>query len=111
MLALDTLRDAGLTLELTSDHQLRVTPARLLTPALQELIKAKKAALIYCLLEPELPDILEEPPGYEGTGWRISGGKDLRPETLAKFYSASKALDARIESTLQKQEIRHDETH
>lgn len=108
---LETLRNAGLTVELTSDYQLRITPASLLTPALRELIKAKKAALIDCLLEPEPPDKLEEPPGYEGTGWRISGGRNLSPETLAKFYAASKALDASIDSTLQKQETRHDETH
>lgn len=99
MIAIETLRNAGLTIELTNDHQLRVTPARLLTPALRELIKTRKAALIDCLLEPEPPDKLEEPPGYEGTGWRISGGKNLSPETLAKFYAASKATDAHNETT------------
>ena len=105
---LETLRHAGLTVELTSDHQLLVAPASQLTPALRELIKARKAVLVDCLLEPEPPDLMEEPPGYEGTGWRISGWQNLSPETLAKFYAESKALDALIDSTLQKQEIRHE---
>lgn len=35
-----------------------------------------------------------EPPGYEGTGWRLAGADGLSPATLAKFRAASLALDA-----------------
>ena len=34
-----------------------------------------------------------EPPGYEGTGWRLAGAEGLSAETLARFYAASQALD------------------
>jgi len=34
-----------------------------------------------------------EPPGYEGTGWRLAGAEGLSAETLARFWAASQALN------------------
>lgn len=34
-----------------------------------------------------------EPPGFEGTGWRLAGAEGLSTETLSKFFQASRALD------------------
>ena len=34
-----------------------------------------------------------EPPGYEGTGWRLAGAAGLSAPILARFRAASQALD------------------
>ena len=98
-IAIDQLRSAGLALALTTDNGLKVAPASSITPALRGLIRSNKAALIDWLQLPQAVaanDTTEpfiEPPGYEGTGWRLAGAHGLSPETLAKFRAASLALD------------------
>lgn len=100
---IDQLHSAGLTLSLTPERGLRVIPASGITPALRDLIRTSKAALVNYLHQPVATgsdaanDTIEpftEPPGYEGTGWRLAGADGLSPATLAKFRAASLALDA-----------------
>ena len=100
---IDQLHSAGLTLSLTPERGLRVVPASSITSALRDLIRTSKAALVDYLQLPiaintdAANDKIEpfiEPPGYEGTGWRLAGADDLSPATLAKFRAASLALDA-----------------
>lgn len=43
---IDQLHSAGLTLSLTSERGLRVIPASGITPALRDLIRTSKAALV-----------------------------------------------------------------
>ena len=103
-ITIDQLRRAGLTLCVTPEGGLRVTPASAITPELRDLIRTSKAALVDYLQSPvaaidtdaanDTADPFTEPPGYEGTGWRLAGADGLSPETLAKFRSASLALDA-----------------
>jgi hypothetical protein len=45
-----------------------------------------------------------EPPGYEGTGWRLAGAAGLSAPTLARFRAASLALDSCPAYRLQIQE-------
>ena len=95
----DQLRTAGLTLSLTPERGLRVVPASGITPALRDLIRASKAALVDFLQHPAdaANDAVEpfvEPPGYIGSGWRLASADGLSVETLAKFRAASLALDA-----------------
>jgi hypothetical protein len=99
----DQLRSAGLKLSLTPERGLKVVPASGLTPALRDLIRTSKAALVDYLHQPvatntdaanDTTDPFTEPPGYEGTGWRLAGADGLSPATLAKFRAASLALDA-----------------
>ena len=45
-----------------------------------------------------------EPPGYEGTGWRLAGAAGLSKPTLARFRAASMALDAAPANHLHLQE-------
>jgi len=98
-ITVDQLRSAGLMLALTTDNGLKVAPASSITPALRELISSNKVALVDWLQLPHADaanDTVEpfiEPPGYEGTGWRLAGADGLSPETLAKFRAASLALD------------------
>lgn len=100
---IDQLMSAGLTLSLTPERGLKVTPASGITTELRELIRASKAALVDYLHQPvatitdaanETIEPFTEPPGYEGTGWRLAGADGLSPATLAKFRAASLALDA-----------------
>ena len=100
---IDQLHSAGLTLSLTPERRLKVVPASGITPALRELILTSKAALVDYLHQPiaintdaanDTTEPFIEPPGYEGTGWRLAGADDLSPATLAKFRAASLALDA-----------------
>ncbi len=100
---IDQLRCAGLKFTLTSDGGLKVIPASGITPALRDLIRASKAALVAYLRQPVAHDAgnandttepFTEPSGYEGTGWRLAGADGLSPPTLAKFRAASLALDA-----------------
>jgi hypothetical protein len=101
-ITVDQLRSAGLVLALTTDSGLKVTPASSITPALRGLIRDHKAALVDHLQRPptraanETTESFIEPPGYEGTGWRLAGAEGLSPATLAKFRAASLALDAQI---------------
>ena len=46
----DHLRSTGLTLSLTAEGGLRVTPASIITPALRDLIRTSKAALMDYLI-------------------------------------------------------------
>ncbi len=98
-ITIDQLHSAGLVLALTTDDKLKVTPASSITPALREVIRSSKAALVNWLQLPQAiaaNDTTEpfiEPPGYEGTGWRLAGADGLSAQTLAKFRSASLALD------------------
>ena len=100
----DQLRSAGLSVSLTHDGGLRVVPASGITPALRDLIRTSKAALVDYLRQPvaiptdaanEAIEPFTEPPGYEGTGWLLAGADGLSPATLAKFRAASLALDAK----------------
>lgn len=99
---IDQLHSAGLTLTLTPERGLKVIPASGITPTLRELIRSSKAALIDYLHQPVATSTdaangtiepFTEPPGYEGTGWRLAGSDGLSPQTLAKFRAASLALD------------------
>ena len=92
----DHLRGAGLTLDLTPERGLRVAPASGLTPALRDLIRAHKPALVDYLTDAANEDLdpFSEPDGYLGTGWRLAGAAGLTAATLAKFRLASQKLDA-----------------
>lgn len=90
----ERLELAGLTFTLTDSLGLMVTPASTLTPTMREEIKAAKAALVDWLLALKPPEPFTEPPGYEGTGWRLAGADGLSTGTLAKFYAASRVLNA-----------------
>lgn len=98
-ITVDQLRSAGLALALTTDNGLKVTPASSITRALREVIRINKVALIDWLQLPptdaanDTTEPFIEPPGYEGTGWRLAGADGLSPETLAKFRAVSLALD------------------
>jgi hypothetical protein len=89
-------------LALTTDNGLKVAPASSITPSLRELIRDHKSALVDYLQQPptqaanDTAEPFTEPPGYEGTGWRLAGADGLSPATLAKFRAASLALDAQI---------------
>jgi hypothetical protein len=100
---IEQLHSAGLTLSLTPERGLKIIPASGITPALRDLIRTRKAALIDYLHQSVATstdaanDTIEpftEPLGYEGTGWRLAGADGLSPATLAKFRAASLALDA-----------------
>ena len=54
-------------------------------------------------IEPTI-EAFSEPPGYEGTGWRLAGAAGLSEPTLARFRAASLALDACPANHLQFQE-------
>lgn len=100
---IDHLHSAGLTISLTPERGLRVIPASGITPALRDLIRTSKAALVDYLQLPvaintdaanDTTEPFTEPPGYEGTGWRLAGADGISPATLAKFRVASLELDA-----------------
>lgn len=93
---LDQLRGAGLTLGLTPRWGLWVAPASGITPALRDLIRGHKLALVDYLRQAanDVPDPFTEPDGYLGTGWRLAGAAGLTAATLAKFRLASQKLDA-----------------
>ncbi len=102
---LDQLRAAGLGLRLGADGALLVAPAKQLSPELRDMIRQHKTALVLALtnqthdahtiVPPTEPTIepFTEPPGYEGTGWRLAGAAGLSSLTLARFRAASQALD------------------
>jgi hypothetical protein len=99
----DQLLSAGLTLSLTPESGLKVAPASGITPALRDLIRTSRAALVDYLQLPiainteaanDNTEPFKESPGFEGTGWRLAGADGLSPATLAKFRAASLALDA-----------------
>jgi hypothetical protein len=96
---IDQLHSAGLTLSLTAERGLRITPASSITAALRDLILNSKAALVgYLTTTTEAAndalDPFVEPGGYSGTGWLVAGAGGLPMATLAKFRAASLALDA-----------------
>lgn len=99
---LNQLSAAGLSLRLGADDALLVAPAGLLSPELRALIRQYKTALVLSLTSQthdantiESPiEPFTEPPGYEGTGWRMAGAAGLSERTLARFRAASLALDA-----------------
>jgi hypothetical protein len=99
-ITVDQLRSAGLVLTLATDNGLKVAPASSITPALRELIRDHKSALVDYLQQPptqaanDTTEPFTEPPGYEGTGWRLAGADGLSPATLAKFRAKSLALNA-----------------
>ena len=102
------IHSSGLFLSLTPENGLRVAPASGLTPPLRELIRFNKSGLVDFLLQPMPPEAdteepaiepFVEPKGYEGTGWKLAGAENLSPVTLAKFYSASQALNQSMEIT------------
>ena len=109
---LDRLRAAGLGLRLGADGALLVAPAGLVSPELRDLIRQHKTALVLALTNqthdanainpPTEP--FTEPPGYEGTGWRLAGAAGLSEPTLARFRAASLALDVFPANHLQLQE-------
>jgi hypothetical protein len=109
---LGQLHAAGLGLRLGADGALLVAPAGLLLPELRDLIRQHKTALVLALAKqthdaniintPTEP--FTEPPGYEGTGWRLAGAAGLSAPTLARFRDASLALDAAPANHLQLQE-------
>ena len=102
---LGQLSAAGVSLRLGADDALLVAPARLLSPELRDLIRQHKTALVLALtnqthdanaiVPPTEPTIepFTEPPGYEGTGWRLAGAAGLSAPILARFRAASQALD------------------
>lgn len=102
-ITVDQLRSAGLVLALTTDNGLKVAPASSITPALRELIRDRKAALVHYLQQPhteaanDATEAFIEPPGYEGTGWRLAGADWLSAAKLAKFRTASLALDRQMD--------------
>ena len=106
---LDQLRAAGLSLRLGADDALLVAPVGLLSPELRDLIRQHKTALVLALTnqthDANTIEPFTEPPGYEGTGWRLAGAAGLSAPTLARFRAASLALDAAPANHLQLQEI------
>ncbi len=99
----DQLLSAGLRLSVTPERGLQVVPASSISPALRDLIRASKEALVDYLQQPvatmtdaanDTPDPFTVPPGHEGTGWRLAGADGLSSATLSKFRAASLALDA-----------------
>lgn len=112
-ITIDQLRSAGLALALTIDNGLKVTPASTITPALREVIRNSKTALINWLqlsqavAANDTTEPLIEPPGYEGTGWRLAGSDGLSPATLTKFRAASLALDERLQTSCKYKESKH----
>lgn len=89
----ERLEKDGLAFTLVDGQRLKVSPASALTKTTREQIKAAKSALVDWLLYEQATEPFVEPPGYEGTGWRLAGAESLSAETLARFYEASHALD------------------
>jgi len=85
-LLVDTLHDAGLSIALTPERGLKVSPASVLTPELRDLIRASKTVLI---------DLLErmKKAGDTAAPWRVSVAPGTPPHALACLRSASLALD------------------
>jgi hypothetical protein len=105
------IHSAGISITLTPEKGLRVSSASGLTPSLRELLRFNKPGLVDFLLQPMPPEAdsqepeiepFLEPKGYEGTGWRLAGANGLSPQTLAKFYSASLALDRSMQTNEKK---------
>lgn len=90
----ERLEEAGFTLALTDAQELKVSPASRLTSTMRDEIRLARPVLIDWLLSLPSHDPFIEPPGYEGTGWRLAGAKGFSNATLAKFFAASKALTA-----------------
>jgi hypothetical protein len=103
----DRLHSGGLSLSLTDTCGLKASPASAITPELRELIKAYKPELVAYLMTLEPPDVMEEPKGYEGTGWRLSNAGGLSAATLAKFRAASLRADAIANQLIKQQEENH----
>jgi hypothetical protein len=80
---IETLRCAGLSLVLTPESTIRVTPASCLTPALREAIRDNKALLMDWLGSKAAND-----------DWNVYIPPGTSPATIAKFRAASMALDA-----------------
>ena len=87
------LEAAGLTLQALDWNTLKVTPSSAVTPEHRAAIKRSKSLILDWLASLMEPEPFAEPPGFEGTGWRVSGASGARAETLARFYAASLALD------------------
>ena len=112
----DRLHHAGLHLALTPARGLAITPATNLNDDLRQLIRASKSALVDWLQSPvgihadaanDATEPFIEPPGYEGTGWRLAGANDLSAATLTKFRAASLALDRRLQTACKYKESKH----
>ena len=54
--------------------------------------------LQYSSCAPVVQEEFTEPPGFEGTGWRLAGADELPLSTLTEFFAASKALDCSQQS-------------
>jgi len=83
---LEVLHEAGLSIALTPEQGLRVTPASALTTELRDLIRASKTMLI---------DLLEKMKASNDTAtpWRVSLAPDTPPAALARLRAASLVLD------------------
>ena len=70
----------------------------LLGKAAQKCAIENATDLQYSSCAPVLQEEFTEPPGFEGTGWRLAGADGLSLRTLTKFFAASKALDCSQQS-------------
>ena len=83
---LEVLHEAGLSIALTPEQGLRVTPASALTTELRDLIRASKTVLI---------DLLERMKAANDTTspWCVSVSPSRPPDAPARLRAASLALD------------------
>jgi len=83
---LEVLHEAGLSIALTPEQGLRVTPASALTTELRDLIRASKTVLI---------DLLERMKAANDTTspWCVSVSPSSPPDAPARLRAASLALD------------------
>ena len=82
----DVLHGAGLSLALTPEQALKVTPASKLTTELRDLIRASKSELIDLLARMKAAN-------DDATPWRVTVAPGTPPDALARMRAASLALD------------------
>ena len=82
----DALHGAGLSLALTPEQALKVTPASKLTTELRDLIRASKSELIDLLARMKAAN-------DDATPWRVTVAPGTPPDALARMRAASLALD------------------
>ena len=82
----DLLHDAGLSMALTPEKGLRVTPASALTTELRDLIRASKTVLINRLERMKAAN-------DDASPWRVSVAPGTPPDALARLRAASSELD------------------
>ena len=91
---LNTLRAAGLSLEVTEGRAIKVRPSNRLTDELRGLIRAHKSELADWLVA------ANDAAAAEVAAWidrcRVVGHEVINPATLAKFAAASEELDRKI---------------